>query len=581
MGAARDLFRQVGWSVHGTPDAYEMLCRAAELWRAEGQPFSAGMAMLRAVDAAWGRPELMLDAHRAALRDFECVVAEQPPASPAALAALYKLWQTLGRALWLFEQEDRDTVRSRIRELESELSQRLLTHFTDSENADNYLVRGIIIVTDLDGQWSVQFPQYEVPHNTEQVGEEAILNIPSAFRLFVFGRDWLGAHEIVKNRKDAFTTPGLMGWRAVTLANVTPGEAVTHFDEAADAFAADTMPAKTEESVRRGGFWSSANQQLWAKYFRARARLVESIREPARVKELLGQAVDALVGTESGWHSSEVSKFNVLVKVLFSLVSDPLSFSADDARREYEAEVYRTEQALEDRLAMTFISNAADAFRGFQSDPDTELTRDRLGIALNALAKIPVIGADVADAARPEIGKNVRLTLEGPVRTWVHRSLGSIGNEAVLRRVLLRLLQGTLPRYAQIRHGPIEYGKDIAALADDGGSSVLCLYQVKCGEMNTPKWREARAELEEMFLVPMSEFQLPVSPQRIEGYLVTNGHANTHVEPVMEGWFEEQRRDHGRDITFMHLDTLVDWIFKVRLVNELRAALDEESIKIS
>jgi hypothetical protein len=28
----------------------------------------------------------------------------------------------------------------------------------------------------------------------------------------------------------------------------------------------------------------------------------------------------------------------VLAKGLFSLVSDPLSFSADDARREYEAE---------------------------------------------------------------------------------------------------------------------------------------------------------------------------------------------------------------------------------------------------
>jgi hypothetical protein len=581
MGTARDLFRQVGWAVHGKPDAYETLCRAAELWRAEGQPFSAGMAMLRAVDAAWGRPEIMLDAHHAALRDFERVVVEQPPDTPAALAALARLRRTLGSALRLFEEEDRDTVRSRIRELESELSQRLLTHFKDSENADNYLVRGIVIVTNLDGQWSVQFPQYEVALNSEQLGEEAILNIPSAFHLFVFGRDWSGAHEIVKNRKDAFTTPGLMGWRAVTLANASPAEAVTHFDEAADAFAADTEPADTEELTRRGGFWSGANQQLWAKYFRARARLIESIREPARVKELLGHAVDALVGTEAGWHSSEVSKFNVLVKVLFSLVSDPLSFSADDARREYEAEVHRTEQALEDRLAMTFISNAADAFRGFKSDPDTELTRDRLGIALNALAKIPVIGPDVTDAARPEIGKSVRLTLEGPVRTWAHRSLGSIGDEAVLRRVLLRLLQGTLPRYAQIRHGPIEYGKDIAALADDGGVSVLCLYQVKCGEMNTPKWREGRAELEEMFLVPMSEFQLPFSPQRIEGYLVTNGHANTHVEPVMEGWFAEQRRDHGRDITFMHLDKLVDWIFKVRLVNELRAALDEEGIKVS
>src|SRR5262249_4231469 len=279
-----------------------------------------------------------------ALRDFERVVVEQPPDTPAALAALHKLRQTLGRALWLFETEDCSTVRSRIRELESELSQRLLTHFKDSENADNYLVRGIVIVTNLDGQWSVQFPQYEVASNTEQLGEETILNIPSAFHLFVFGRDWLGAHEIVKTQKDAFTTPGVMGWRAVTLANVTPAEAMTHFDEAADAFEADTEP-DTEEFMRRGGFWSSSNQHLWAKYFRARARLIESIREPARVKELLGQAVDVLVGTEAGWHSSEVSKFNVLVKALFALVSDPLLFSADDARREYEAEVSRTEQA--------------------------------------------------------------------------------------------------------------------------------------------------------------------------------------------------------------------------------------------
>ena len=574
MGAARDLYLQARLAVPGNEDAYETLCRAAGLWRAEEQPFSAGMAMLRAVDAAWGRPEIMLQAHHDALRDFERVVTEQSPNTPAALAALYKLLQTLGRALWLFDKEDHDAVRTRIRELRSELSQRLLTHFMDSENADNYLVRGVVIRTNLDGQWNVQFPEHEVALNTEQGGEGAILNIPSAFHLFVDDRDWLGAHEIVQTRKDAFTTPGLIGWRAVTLANVTPSEAMAHFDEAADAFAADAQPS-------RGGYWSGVNQQLWAKYFRARARLIESIREPARVKELLSRAVDALVGTESGWHSSEVSKFNVLLKVLFSLVSDPLSFSVDGARRDYEAEVRMTEQTMEDRLAMTFISNAADAFRGFQTDPETELTRGRLENALNALAKIPVIGPDVIEAARPEIGRSVRSTLEGPVRTWAHRALGSIVDEAVLRRVLLRLLQGTLPRYVQIRHGPIEYGKDIAALANDSGVSVLCLYQVKCGNMNTPKWREARAELEEMFLVPMSEFQLPVSPQRKEGYLVTNGHANTHVEPVMEGWFKEQRRDHKRDITFMHLDMLVDWIFKIPLVNELRAALAEEGIKVS
>jgi hypothetical protein len=85
MGEARDLFRRVGWAVHGKQDAYETLCKAAELWRAEGQPFSAGMAMLRAVDAAWGRPEVMLEAHHAALQST--IVGLRPMTSPLRLVS--------------------------------------------------------------------------------------------------------------------------------------------------------------------------------------------------------------------------------------------------------------------------------------------------------------------------------------------------------------------------------------------------------------------------------------------------------------------------------------------------------------
>ena len=47
----------------------------------------------------------------------------------------------------------------------------------------------------------------------------------------------------------------------------------------------------------------------------------------------------------------------------------------------------------------------------------------------------------------------------------------------------------------------------------------------------------------------------------------------------MEGWLEEQKRDHDRDFEFMHLDSLVNWIINDRLVNELRAALDELGIQ--
>src|SRR4051812_7746232 len=72
------------------------------------------------------------------------------------------------------------------------------------------------------------------------------------------------------------------------------------------------QPDDTELQTR-GGHWSSANKDLWARYFRARAGLTESIQRLENVRALLEQASHALVGTEAGWHSGEVSKFQVNV----------------------------------------------------------------------------------------------------------------------------------------------------------------------------------------------------------------------------------------------------------------------------
>jgi hypothetical protein len=60
--------------------------------------------------------------------------------------------------------------------------------------------------------------------------------------------------------------------------------------------------------------------------------------------------------------------------------------------------------------------------------------------------------------------------------------------------------------------------------------------------------------------------------------LITNGHANTYAEPAIDGWLREQRETHKRLVQFMHLDALIDWITTNRLVNELRAALEEQGI---
>jgi hypothetical protein len=293
------------------------------------------------------------------------------------------------------------------------------------------------------------------------------------------------------------------------------------------------------------------------KIFPGQGRLVESIRTPTKVRELLDRAVEALADTEAGWHSGEVSRFRVLIKVMAKLLSDPLSFDPEEARREYNLEIRMSEEVEQDRLALTFITEVANGFRGFATDPGSEITRNRLELALGALERIPTIG---------------------PFRSWMHRSLGSITDEGQFRMILLRLLQNGLPIYAQVRHGPLEYGKDIVALLEIDGVIVLRQYQVKCGDIDNKKWRESKDEMEKMFQVPLTSFQLTVAPQRIEGILITNGHANPYIEPVIAGWLQEQREMHKRAVEFMHVDELVDWITKGRLVNELRAALQEHGI---
>jgi hypothetical protein len=62
MSIARELFLEVGQSpIARGEEAYDTLTRAAKLWREANQYFSAGVAMLAAFDAAWGRPECMLE----------------------------------------------------------------------------------------------------------------------------------------------------------------------------------------------------------------------------------------------------------------------------------------------------------------------------------------------------------------------------------------------------------------------------------------------------------------------------------------------------------------------------------------
>jgi hypothetical protein len=290
------------------------------------------------------------------------------------------------------------------------------------------------------------------------------------------------------------------------------------------------------------------------------------------------EASESLEGTDSGFVHDQVWRFRVLVVALLQLIREGV-LDVDRTRKELLGAQRLFGLSSDDPIIEQFVDSAARAFDAFRDDPVQALTGGELYIALEILTRIPLLVSEVAAAISPAIGGKAYAELLGPHRTWIHRTLEAIGDEAQLRKIILRLVQAQLPRYAQIRHGPLEHGKDVVAVIDMGGRRMLRMWQAKIHDMTVPKWRESRNELEEMYLVPLPSLHFEGEVDEREGILVCNGHANPNVELVMAGWFAEQERDHHRRFRFMHLDDLVNWIIDDRLENEFRAVLDELGIK--
>jgi hypothetical protein len=565
-----ELFWQVmgrGLIHPGDQEALRLLRQATSGWRRAGRDFNAGLAMTRAIHAAWGTDGGVQACAEEALQDFQRCESTAPPCSPESLLALHR------RALELRHYIP-DRPRSALWE---EVAYRLFTHYSDSPHAESYLVRGFVFKSNLDGEWEPEFPPWEV-----EIGPETAVNgvvsisFPSAFRLFVRLTDYQAANDIVERFPHAFSTPGLRGWKAAVRGFVAHQEAPERFEEAAAAFAEDVMPAEGELALRAVS-WSSINTDLWAKYFRARAAVALTVRQPTRVPELIRTAAVELQRTESVWVDSNVSKFRILVQTLAQLLSEGPGLSPAEARAQFTRETQLLGQDPEDDVSLRFLGLVCEAFEGFRTDPAKEIVSGRIHAALEALTRIPLIGRDIASVVAPAIGARAFEVAGGPDRSWVHRTLEGIRKDSVLRRIILRLLQSapSPPAYAHIRHGPVEYGKDVVVLLEEGGQRVLRMYQAKCGEMKMPDWRIARRQLEEMFQVEMSTFQLPALPDTVEGILICNGHAHPIVEPAMAGWFAEQKRDHGRSFRFMHLDDLVQWIDSQRLYSAFRQVCTE------
>ena len=588
MDRPRDLLLSARGSgiIHpGDARALQLLKQAASLWRDEGRHMNAGYAMSLAIHAAWGNGEAVEGCLQAALEDYRTCVNSLPVDSHEALAALTKL---IGELRYFTGEAE---VTRFISSLQGELAQRLLDLSRVSPQPVLYLVGGVSVASDLEGPWlPVLGSDSEAPRKAEgggagiQVtfgshvegasGQLVWIGVPGAFRLLLRLGDYEAANQVVQACPEPFGTVSLCGWPPAIRGFLRLQDPVSAFAEAADLFAADIYPSE-EELLRRGGNWSGENIYIWAKYFRALSAIEQAKIDPKRVRELIREASGALEGTESGLVDPQVSRLRVLVRALAGLLGEQPGLSPEDARKELQLQARIFGEQDSDIVGLQLFAAAERAFDELERSPAEALRRGSLTTALAALERLPLLGPDLAKAVAPAVGGQALHSILGPQRTWIHRVLEGIRDEDQLRRVILRLEQSSLPLYAQIRHGPIEFGKDIVVVFESQGRRVLRMYQAKCGDLTKASWRDAQHELEEMFLVPLDSFQAGDPVEAREGILVCNGHPNPYVEPVIAGWIAEQRKVHGWDLRVMHLDDLVRWIVDHRLVNEFRAVTQE------
>src|SRR5206468_1739163 len=104
-------------------------------------------------------------------------------------------------------------------------------------------------------------------------------------------------------------------------------------------FEKDRAPTP-EEMLTGPRAWSGANVHLWAKYFRARARLAAMRRTPLDARRLILEAADVLGGTESGLVNSQVSRLRILVRGLAAMCGGGIDIAKVLRELDFEQRVF-------------------------------------------------------------------------------------------------------------------------------------------------------------------------------------------------------------------------------------------------
>ncbi len=433
------------------------------------------------------------------------------------------------------------------------------------------MINGFYLTGQLDGEWIPTDPGCHISTTDKRWDNKGVVvhSMPSVFDLLIRIKEYRTSYDIVGKYPESFTSFGLKGWASACKGFIDND--TDAFFQAAENFAFDTYENK--EKTRAS--WNAVNVSVWAPYFKSRGHLSALASTPENAIDRLRKSHTLTTG-RGGFVVADVNRHFNIIGAVNGLI-DRNEGQIASALNNCQMDIKRFSGNQGFVYAYEFISRISELSKA----KHTEEWIPHLMELLKILDRIP----DISDAEKRNIERSLNVavinSLAGFENGWEYRLLSDIKDERILHRVMLKVFRGEAetPYYSHIRHGPIEYGKDLVICRNINSKKINYCYSFKVGELKKSQWnKEVRPQLEEIFQVKFESPELNEDVLDTIGVLLWNDHLSPYVEPIVRGWLDEQKNVHGRQFELMNIDSVVNYIKDNKLSGLLREALRDEGI---
>jgi len=500
-------------------DALSNMLSIAGDWENEKDFFKSAIAYDWAIRHAWGLDDsLLVECYKGALKNYEKVIGSDENEFETILSLEGTI--SILHSASMFST-DKTEIKSHITLLQDAYSSYLLSHKSDCPEAHYFLVKGFGIKFDMKNNYDYILDSSSYSKGSKSWGKGHIVqNVKSAFYSMISIPDYKGAEQIINDFGEFFDTHELNGWKYAVFGHNNRDKSDELFHKASVEFAKDTnenFEIEREEGKRTS--WSSENINLWSKYFESRSWLSKAILGKEDFTKCIVEAAESVKDCYHGFVNYHVLRYRVIILFCANVIDNRIGLNASEAFEEYNRNLKISGAEEQDEKILQFFGIFKNIVTEFEEKPNTAIVSPRFQDMLGKLDSLSYFSDDISNLVKPAIGTHMLEIVTGGAN-WIYRTLESIANEDIFRKILVRLFQHSFPPFAQNIHSAIEHGKDIIVLTKDQERNTLRMYQVKTGSMNTSEWRTVKPQLEEIFEVPPPEFCKDYTIDERIGYLI-------------------------------------------------------------